>query len=97
VIDFVKLRTAGFCRVTKHLLVIITLNGNDDSFYCVDFASAAKSPSTGGGAEPGGNFSPNAKAALIIFRFIKVLMFKPKKCVSANQRKCLKNLFYFNI
>jgi len=39
---------------------------------------------------------PIPKVALAIFRLIKVLMCKPKKCVSTNQRNCLKKLFYFN-
>jgi len=44
----------------------------------------------------GGNRTPIPKVALKMFRMIKLLMCKPKKCVSANQRNCLKNLFYFN-
>jgi len=39
---------------------------------------------------------PIPKVALTIFKLIKLLMCKSKKCVSANQRKCLKKLFYFN-
>jgi len=35
---------------------------------------------------------PIPKAALAIFRLIKLLMCEPKKCVSANQPNCLKNL-----
>jgi len=35
---------------------------------------------------------PIPKLALIIFRLIKLLMCKPKVCVSANQRNCLKNI-----
>ena len=36
------------------------------------------------------------KVAPTIFRSIKRLMCKPKKWVSANQRNCLKKLFFFN-
>jgi len=39
---------------------------------------------------------PIPKVALTIFRLIKLLMCKPKKYVSANQRNYLKKLFYFN-
>jgi len=39
---------------------------------------------------------PIPKVAIAIFRLIKLLMCRPKKCVSANQRNCLKKLFYFN-
>jgi len=34
---------------------------------------------------------PIPKVALAIFGLIKLLMCKPKKCVSANQRNCQKN------
>ena len=40
--------------------------------------------------------NPIPKVALTIFRLIKLLMCKPRKCISANQRNCLKKLFYFN-
>ena len=35
---------------------------------------------------------PIPKIALTILRLIKLLMCKPNKCVSANQRSCLKNI-----
>jgi len=38
----------------------------------------------------GGNCPPIPKVALTIFRLIKLLMCKSNKCVSANQRNCLK-------
>jgi len=36
------------------------------------------------------------KVAPKIFRLIKLLVCKPKKYLSANQRNCLRNLSYFN-
>jgi len=42
----------------------------------------------------GGNCSPIPKVALTIFKLIKLLMCKPKRCVSANQRKPLYMNFF---
>ena len=44
----------------------------------------------------GGNFPPIPKVTLTSFRLIMLLMCKPKECLSANQRNCLKNLFCLN-
>jgi len=42
----------------------------------------------------GGNSPPIPNVAPKIFRIIKVLMRKPKKYFSANQRHCLRNLLH---
>ena len=63
---------------------------SDDSH--LDNCHQARSQGGNGGNCP----PPIPKVALTIFWVINLLMCKPKKCVSANQPNCLKNLFYFN-